>query len=101
MCRTKVISAVLDLTLLSLIQIVKMTQAGEVSVESAPYKDLDTCPLPPSQSEPVCPLITPSSRPQTIKEEPETEKESKTQEEIAEKNSRRKERGRESRLARD
>ena len=55
-----------------------MTRAGKVSVENAPYKDLDTCPLPPTPSEPVCPLVTPSSRPETIKEESVTEKESET-----------------------
>ena len=47
-------------------------------MENAPYKDLDTCPLPPTPSEPVCPLVTPSSRPETIKEESVTEKESET-----------------------
>ena len=66
-------------------QIVKMTQAGEVSVESAPYKDLDTCPLPTTPSEPVCPHGTPSLRPETIQEETETEKESETPEMVEEK----------------
>ena len=65
-----------------------MTQAGEVSVERAPYKDLDTCPLPTTPSEPVCPLATgpPSSRPpETIQEETEVEKESETPEMAEEK----------------
>ena len=55
-----------------------MTQAGEVTVENAPFKDLDSCSLSTTPSEPVCPLATtspPSSRPETIKEERETEKE--------------------------
>ena len=65
------------------IQIVKMSQAGEVSVESAPYRDLDTCPLPTTPSGPECPLATnpPSSRPETIREESEeTGKEAETPE---------------------
>ena len=60
-----------------------MSQASELSVESAPYRDLDTCPLPTTPSEPECPLATnPSlSRPETIREESEeTEKETETPE---------------------
>ena len=62
-----------------------MTQSGEVSVESAPYKDLDvgtTCSLPPTPSEAVCPPIT-SPGPGTIEEEA-TEKLAETLNEVEE-----------------
>ena len=61
----------------TLAQIIKMSQAGEVSVEKSPYKNSDveeTCPLSvssPAVSETVCPIDDPTRAAEAIQEEHE------------------------------